>query len=213
MVQGNCDRFGERLDRIQTEFRIADRDALVAIIGRAMRACAENSDATPDFRERDGLDEFAKTLGTAVELLRDPLNSNRLALYWRTLPAADRALAPSHIPDFLRQLEFVQQAAEKAHRNREQKRGPLPRRDLRAAVAILVAYWEGILGRRFTQDQNWAKAKMGRREPITEGESFIYRAMETFAPDLLDGLRTVCRDFTQSRRRAYRVPSENAQTP
>ena len=162
-----------------------------------MWACAEKGEAVPDFRERDTLDEVAELLGRAAELLKEPLNGNRLAQHWRDSSQAERSSLPPILLDFVQQLDVVAETARRAHRKRAQRRGPLARQDVRAAVDILVSYWCDELDQTFTHNQ-WAHGKHGP-EPVTKGEQFLYRALAYFAPYRLGELQTICREFSRTK--------------
>jgi hypothetical protein len=187
------------IEELGARYEIKDLESLRLAAGEAMYAYAENSDAVPDFREKDTLDELAMTLRRAAELIGDPLNGNRLALYWRTQPLATQSGLP-YIPDWIRQAEFMAQTANEAHQLRVQARGRLPRRDVRAATKVLVDYWITILGRRFTQDQMWAE-HCGQRVPVTTSEYFVYDVLRSFLGNKLAGeLRSIAREFASNRR-------------
>jgi hypothetical protein len=190
-------RVDRKLEQLQAKFSIDDRDGLRAALGQAMWAMAENTDPVPDFRECDTLDELVKPLEKIVNLLSDPLNGNRLAQYWRTLSPAEQYRLPFYLPDFVRDLQFIGQTAIEAHREREQKSGPLPARDLAAAIEVLANYWTHTLGRNLALDHNWGDGTS--REPHTESEQFIWLAIAYFAPDRCDGLRTALRAFGKRR--------------
>ncbi len=179
----------DKLDALADEFEIKDREALMATIGRAMSAMAENSDGMkdeagqpigngiPDFREGDTLDELEELLRPVIELLADPLNGNRLAQHLRSSSTA----GPSyHIPDLIRQLQVLGREAAEAHREREQKTGQLPRADLSAATIVLADYWKMELGRPFKTNHAWKMGAGGQIEPVTKCEWFVLRAIRTF---------------------------------
>lgn len=186
------DSLSPLLDQLQREFHIDDRAGLMEAISAAMWALAKNGPNTPDFREADTLDELAKVLRRARELLTDPINGNRLAEYGWTLatPAFGFVADPLGCAIMLQRL---QQAALAAHREREQKTGKLPPRDLRAVVDSLATYWTRDLEREFTQDHRWAASPNHRKEPVTEAERFVFGIVEYLAPDRLGDLPTVLR--------------------
>jgi hypothetical protein len=197
-----------KLDDIARNFGITDFAGFKAAVFNAICACAEHGPDVPDFRECDTLDELVPLLNRAIELLRDPLNGNRLALYWRSLLAdenitkAERTAAVPFsgtidpgfaILDLLDLLNRVQRGAAEAHRGRAQQSGPLPKADIRAAVQVLIDYWRG-LGRKFTVG-SWAKGSSGLDEPVTEGERFVFACLRYFIPDRAHELKGIARYF------------------
>jgi hypothetical protein len=73
------------------------------------------------------------------------------------------------------------------------KRGaPFQTKDLRAAVEVLVDYWEDVTGEPFTQ--NWHDG-----EPLTEGTQFVYFAMKVIDPGRLSQLPGVTEGIVAAR--------------
>lgn len=192
----------EKIEQLAREFEIENPDGLRRAVATAMDAMAEarvKDQPEYDDRNADSLDKLAGLLAQVIQLLQEPRNGYRLTAWlrqhWEIL----------RVPDLLDQLQIFQSAATEAHRKRVPPRGPLAPRDARAASAVLVRYWVS-LGRRFTQNQRWASGERGRPEPVTLGERFVYKVIQSFAPDATNRLRTIAREFT-------RKPSIQTETP
>jgi hypothetical protein len=202
-----------KFERLITQCKIPDQESLKSLLSTLCRILAESGNgqvksqrtpqsgsefhnATPDSREADTLNELSGPLNQVIKLLSNPLNGNRLAQHWRALPDAERSFLPNYLPDFIRQLDLVQETAAQAHRNREQRRGPLPARGLAESVKLLVDYWERDLERKFTRDAKWVD-----HEPITKAEWFVWLAIDYFGPWNWKELRTALRTFAENRER------------
>ncbi len=192
----------DKLGDIARDFNITDLDGLKSAVFNAIYVSAEHGPDVPDFRECDTLDKLVPLLDRAIGLLRDPLNGNRLAKYWRScLSDGNIAAVLFHgtidpgfaILDLCCLLEVVKRGAADAHRGRAQQSGPLPKADIRAAVQVLVGYWRE-LGRKFTH-ASWAEGGGGRVEPVTQGERFVFACLQYFIPDRADELKGVAREF------------------
>jgi hypothetical protein len=172
------------------------------VISNAARAYdGVSADAT----EQSTLHELGAPLARVIELLRDDTNSEQLLvalgaptpvapMTWseRDRPEVERVMALHEaivsglgkIADAVPPLP-----ARPAHR-------PSRSKDLRAAVEVLIDYFERKTGQEFRQD--W-KGK-GGGDPLTAGTMFVRDAMQLIAPKRLDELPAVTADIRRARR-------------
>jgi hypothetical protein len=174
------------LDPIATEFKIADRDRLAAVVERVTR---EYEVDPKILTATDTLDRVAEAAERLAELLGDTVN------YIRLVPALPRR--GKFLFDLCQGLDEVARAARDAHRRRS--RGQPKQKDLYYLVSALAEYWEGDLDRRFTQ--RWHTDPKTGREPVSDAARFVADVVRLIDPTRVAELPQAMKNVVAERRR------------
>jgi hypothetical protein len=187
-----------RIDCIAKEFELPPA-ALTTAFGAAMRAMAAAALPETDDRVADSLDDLDDVLQQAIRLLGDTINRNRIGNELQS-GGYPLKLNPFELMD---QLAVYATAAQRAHRSRAQKSGRLAARDLRAAVDVLVRYWNSLERGPFTQNQGgWSTGAGRKKEPTARGELFVWRVLSALGGINPAKFRSIAREFVPGRNAA-----------
>jgi hypothetical protein len=196
------ERHDRLLDRLVSEFDIEDRSELAEWIDEAEMAFigARYWRGTEfDDRAADSLEELNGPLGNAIELLWKDINFHRLV---RALASARKSNAETEcerLCDLIRDIDEIRRVA-RAARKQGQNRGRPKDHDLHELVTSLAKYWEGTLGRKFTQywhTETTGKDK-GSRKPISHATRFVHMVVESIDRALLPRLASVTKQVAAS---------------
>ncbi len=195
---------------LASKFNIHDRDALRNSLRKAVdayiAAVTYTTDAhkTADDWAGEDLDDLAKRLGAALELLRDERNFVPLALSLARGdddPSGDPIItAVDRLDALTRETEAVRRAALDVQRRGQRPKGrprkeeetPISRR-LLEFVKELRHIWEQTTGKKFSWGWTPSDPKHGRPLASSAAMQFVERIVETIHPQMLGALCRITR--------------------